>query len=227
MENQSNKEQNADSSLLIHYLTLRKSVGLLGIFLPFVLIFGVRFLTNCDILQDSISDYYYTKLGHYMTGTLCAVSLFMFSYKGYGPKDLWAGRGASLFSLAVAFFPCSNFNPLSECKVLELKGNDVINLIHFASATCLFLIFSFFCLFLFTKSSGHPTKRKKQRNVVYKICGVIILLSITVIFLYSVIPALHKQFKDYKPIFWFETLALLAFGFSWLTKGEALLPDKK
>jgi len=47
------------------------------------------------------------------------------------------------------------------------------------------------------------------------------------IFLYSVIPALHKQFKEYKPICWLEALALLVFGFSWLTKGEGLLPDKK
>lgn len=225
MENQTNKQLSPDS-LLIHYLTLRKSVGILGIFLPLVLIFGVRFLTNCTTLQDSISDYYYTKMGHYMTGTLCAVSLFMFSYKGYGPKDLWAGRGASLFSLAVAFFPCSNFNPLSECKALELKGDDTINLIHFVSAACLFLIFSFFCLFLFTKSSGHPTNRKKQRNIVYRVCGITILLCIILILLYSVIPALHNQFKNLKPIFWLETLALLAFGFSWLTKGEGLLPDK-
>ena len=226
MKDQTNKRQDPDS-LLIHYLTLRKSVGLLGIFLPIVLVFGVKFITNCNILQNSISDYYYTKMGHYLTGSLCAVSLFMFSYRGYGPKDLWAGRGASLFALAVAFFPCSNLSPLSECKVLELKVDQVINLIHFGSAACLFLILSFFCLFLFTKSSGHPTKRKKQRNVVYKICGVIILLSITSILLYSVIPALHEQFKEYKPIFWFETLSLLAFGFSWLTKGEGLLPDKK
>src|SRR5215204_5022697 len=132
------KKETPDA-FLIHYLTLRKSVGLLGIVLPFALIFGVKFLTNCNILQDSISDYYYTKMGHYMTGTLCAVSLFLFSYKGYGAKDLWAGRAASLFALGVAFFPCSNFYPLSECKVLELKGNEVINLIHFGSATCLFL----------------------------------------------------------------------------------------
>ena len=226
MEKKATKQQDPDS-LLIHYLTLRKSIGLLGIFLPLVLIFGVKFLTNCNTLQDSISDYYYTKMGHYMTGTLCAVSLFMFSYKGYGPQDLWAGRGASLFALGVAFFPCSNFKPLSACKVLMLEGDKVINLVHFVSAVCLFLILSFFCLFLFTKSSGHPTNRKKQRNVVYKICGVIILLSIILIFLYSVIPALQKQFREYKPVFWLEALALLAFGLSWLTKGEGLLPDKK
>ena len=219
-------KQNPDS-LLIHYLTLRKSVGILGIFLPFVLVFGVKLLSQCNTLQDSISDYYYTKLGHYMTGTLCAVSLFLFSYKGYGPKDFWAGKAASLFALGVAFFPCSNYYPVSACKVLQLKGDDTINIIHFTSAALLFLTFAFFSLVLFTKGSLHPTKRKVQRNVIYRICGGIIILCILLIFLYSVIPSLHEQFKQYKPIFWLEFLALEAFGFSWLTKGEALLPDKK
>src|SRR6188474_2396738 len=187
MKNQAHRQQGPDS-LLIHYLTLRKSVGLLGIFLPLVLIFGVKFLTNCNMLQDSISDYYYTKMGHYMTGTLCAVSLFLFSYKGYDKRDLWAGRAASLFALCVAFFPCSNFYPLSACKVLELKGSDTINYIHFGAAACLFLVLAYFSLILFTQSSGHPTDRKRKRNVIYKVCGVIILLSIILILLYSVIP---------------------------------------
>ena len=214
-------------SLIIHYLTLRKSVGILGIFLPFVLVFGVKLLSKCNIIQDSISDYYYTKMGHYMTGTLCAVSLFLFSYKGYGPKDYWAGKAASLFALGVAFFPCSNYQPLSACKVLQLKGDDTINIIHFTAAALLFLTLSFFSLILFTKGAQHPTKRKLQRNVIYRICGIIIILCILLIFLYSVIPTLHNTFKDYKPIFWLEFLALEAFGFSWLTKGQALLPDKK
>lgn len=162
-----------------------------------------------------------------MTGTLCAVSLFLFSYKGYDERDLWAGKLASIFALGVAFFPCSNFYPLSTCKVLELKGNDTINYIHFGAAACLFLVLAYFSLILFTQSSGHPTNRKRKRNVIYKVCGVIILLSIILILLYSVIPAIHKQFQEYKPIFWLEALALLAFGLSWLTKGEALFPDKK
>jgi len=227
MKDRAYNQQDPGQSLLIHYLTLRKSIGILGIFLPFVLVFGVRILTNCHILQDSISDYYYTKMGHYMTGTLCAVSLFLFSYKGYDKRDLWAGRAASIFALGVAFFPCSNYLPLSECKVLELKGNDIINYIHFGCAGLLFLVFAYYCLILFTQTSGHPTKAKRKRNRVYKVCGIIILLCIILLLLYSVIPALHKQFKAYKPIFWLEALALLAFGLSWLTKGEALFPDKK
>jgi hypothetical protein len=28
-------------------------------------------------------------------------------------------------------------------------------------------------------------------------------------------------------VFWAETIALVAFGVSWLTKGEAIYPDKR
>lgn len=166
-------------------------------------------------------------MGHYMTGTLCAVALFMFTYKGYDKIDLWSAKLAALFALGVAFFPTDNFEPLSSCKVLALDGNHIINIVHFTSATLLFLTFAFFSLFLFTKTSGNKTDRKEARNIIYKICGYLILLSIVAIFIYSVVPSINEQFRKFKPIFWFETLALLAFGLSWLTKGEGLLPDKE
>ena len=34
------------------------------------------------------------------------------------------------------------------------------------------------------------------------------------------------NFEKYKPIFWFESLALVAFGVSWLVKGEIILKDE-
>jgi hypothetical protein len=32
--------------------------------------------------------------------------------------------------------------------------------------------------------------------------------------------------EAYKPGYWLEALAVLAFGISWFTKGEAILKDK-
>jgi len=32
--------------------------------------------------------------------------------------------------------------------------------------------------------------------------------------------------ERYAPIFWLEGIAVIAFGVSWLTKGEAILKDK-
>jgi hypothetical protein len=80
-------------------------------------------------------------------------------------------------------------------------------------------------LFLFTKSKGRKTKQKIIRNRIYRIAGIIILVSISLIAVY--------HFGDYgttntnlKPIFWLETIALFAFGSSWLIKGEIILKDK-
>lgn len=162
-----------------------------------------------------------------MTGTLCAVALFMFTYKGYQKADLWAAKLAAVFALGVAFFPTNNYDELSACKVLALDGNKTINIIHFTSAALLFIIFAFFSLILFTKSSGHKTKRKKQRNIVYRVCGIVILLSIGLLLIYALSDSLQDKLRQYKPIFWLETSALIAFGTSWLTKGEGLLWDKE
>jgi hypothetical protein len=227
MEDNPAKSDTPGQTLLVSYLTIRKAVGLLGMLLPLVLWLGVKLLTKCDFIQDSISDYYYSKMGHYLVGTLCAVALFLFAYNGYDKKDLIAGKLACCFALGVAFFPTTNMQPLSDCKVFAIEGKNFINIIHFTTATLFFITLAYFSYFLFTKSGGHPTNRKRQRNIVYKTCGIIIIGCIILLTIYSVVPSIQEKLHTYKPIFWLEALALEAFGLSWLTKGEALLADKE
>ena len=218
---------NADSSLVISFLTLRKAVGILGILLPVGLAIGVPLLSECRQIQDSISDYYYTKMNSFMVGTLCAVGLFLFSYKGYEKRDTIASKFACIFALGVAFFPTTGPAAASICNFLHWNSDPWVGTIHNISAALFFLTLAYFCLFLFVKTSGHPTKRKKKRNVVYKICGYTILACIVLLFLYFKIAKLQEMLKDYKPIFVLEALALWAFGISWLTKGEFILKDNK
>ena len=37
----------------------------------------------------------------------------------------------------------------------------------------------------------------------------------------------YPQWVKYTPVFWLESIALFAFGISWLTKGELIWTDKK
>ena len=43
----------------------------------------------------------------------------------------------------------------------------------------------------------------------------------------SVLIAGHQTSISLEPIFWLESVAIVAFGLSWLTKGETILKDEK
>ena len=76
-----------DDNELFTYRRIRKSIGLLGVLLPIVLLcFSLINFFNTQI-QPSISHYYYTNLRDIFTGTLYAVGLFLFLYKGHTNKS--------------------------------------------------------------------------------------------------------------------------------------------
>ncbi len=210
---------------LISYLTLRKSVGILGISLPVVLIIGSVTCGDCREIQSSISSYYHTGMRDILVGILCAVALFLFAYRGYDRRDSLAGNLACIFALGVAFFPTSVSEPLTHC-IPEAVDTGIVSTIHFMSAAGFFLVLSYFSLFLFTISKEPVTPQKKIRNRIYRVCAYAMLGSMALIALYSFY--LENKFpvlRDCDPVFWLETLALWAFGISWLTKGETLWAD--
>lgn len=104
-----------DNTLVISYLELRKFVGWLGLLMPFILIIGGCFTAVKGGIQPTISDYYYTPIRNIFVGILCAIGVFLFSYRGYPPKenqpkkpiisDNAAGNLAALFAVGVALFP--------------------------------------------------------------------------------------------------------------------------
>jgi hypothetical protein len=230
MKNSSQDDSN--QSLLISYLTLRKAVGVLGMALPFLLTFGYFFFESDCSFPPSISHFYYTALGNVFVGTLCAVSLFLFSYNGHDKGDKWAAKIAGLFALLVAIFP-TDFGGYADMKCSRMTdGEDAAsNLLHYISATILFSTFAFFSLVQFTKTNkrGPMAWAKRTRNTIYKICGWVIVGCITGIAVVSLLlpPDVYEKLKSFKPTFVLETIALWAFGFSWLIKGETFFRDKE
>lgn len=198
-------------NVLVSYLTLRRVVGVLGVALPLVLALWGFVLVGGIAIQPSISDYYGLRTRDALVGILFAVGWFLFTYRGYERKDDIAGNLACLFALGVALFPNS--------------GAPWERVVHFASATALFLALSYFALFLFTKSGGSPTPMKLARNRVYRTCGVIMLACIAAIGLYTALLQ-DTSLAALKPVFWLESAALWAFGVSWFVKGETILTDR-
>jgi hypothetical protein len=61
---------------------------------------------------------------------------------------------------------------------------------------------------------------------VYRVCGITIFATITLIAIYNFSGIEFQWLDKYKPVFWLEWIALLAFGTSWLVKGKLVLEDK-
>jgi hypothetical protein len=211
------------SEQIYSYLVLRNSLGWIGILLPFILMLGNSLVFKSNCIQDSISRYYYTGMRDVLVGALCAIALFLLYYKGYSDWDKkwkinwdkWSSTMAGLCAILVALFPMTENG--------GLRGSGIV---HVTSAVVFFSTLAAISFFLFTikKEGEEPTSRKLKRNILYKLCGIIIALCLIAMgFFYFV---LNDNFPGSTFIYWAETIALVAFGVSWITKGGTLLPDK-
>ncbi|HTJ14114.1 MAG TPA: hypothetical protein VL547_18880, partial [Dinghuibacter sp.] len=200
---------------IISYMTLRKVVGLLALTLVPVLVLGSFILDPPPTLQISVSAYYYTSMRNVLEGVICGIAMFLMSYAGYTKADSIISKLSGLFALGIAFLPTSDTSS---------KG-DLISILHYSSAAVFFTLLSYMSAFLFTRSSGTMTPEKKKRNRVYRVCGIILAISVAGIPIDG-IPWVHERIIFLKPTLILETVALVAFGVSWLTKGELILKDQ-
>lgn len=198
--------------LVLSHLELRKIVGILGTSFAFILAFGYIVQCGCVDILDSVSDYYTSIMRNVFVGYLFVIGLFLFAYKGYNKTDDLVGNLACVFAISVAIFPNKGFGPY-------------IQAVHFSSAGLLFGALSYFSLVLFKKSNKSVIEnRKATRNKVYTVCGIVMLSCVILLIIYYAFFK-NPSLDQYSPVYWLETLALIAFGVSWLTKGEMMLRD--
>lgn len=210
---------------LISFKTTRRAVGILGITLPWVLWAGTFIFSGHD-LQPSISHFYFTNMREVFVGVLCAVALFLFTYKGHSKMDSYAANAAGMFALGVAVFPTDIIaGHRGQALVVSVLDLSFHNIIHFSCAALFFVTLALMSLLLFTKSNKPKAQwstPKKNRNRTYIVCGWIMLASIVLI---AISEPILKVSHTSTITYWMETVALSAFGISWLTKGEVLFGD--
>ena len=220
-------QQRKQNEMVISYMFLRKTVGWIGTLLPVVLITGnVALFTRT--LPGSMSGYYYTHLRDLFVGALCALGVFLLSYVGYDEVDRWVTNIAGLGAIGVAFFPtkppvcAAGARTCAAPWVRHLSdAQQVTGDLHLFFAAVTFIALGLMAL-RFTKSAGPRgrTPRKKQRNMVYRACGVSIWLCVVLAAASNLLPAAVKS--SWPWLFVFEALAVFAFGISWFVKGETL-----
>lgn len=206
------------------YMTIythRTYIGILGFLLPILcLIFS--FNQNGMLIQRSISACYHTRARDLFVAGMVGVSIFLFSYKGYDLQDrvitYIAGVAAALATLFPTTVGYSPADPVEYVGVLHLT-EKTSGLLHIIFALILFSVFAVQCLALFTKS------HTRWRNTVYRICGIIIAVSLFILIIFFAIrrsDILHKV----KMVFILEALMLAAFGVAWMVKGRIFMKMK-
>lgn len=212
--------------------TLRKIVGALGMLLPLLLFLFLWADSGFNTILPSISHYYYTRASGIFLIVLSMLSVFLLIYKGEEIQDFYASVIAGTSSLLLLLFPTGNldikgyetFWPVS---VTHLNTCAFREGFHYFSAGVFLLTLAYMSAFLFTKSNVAPSKRtdmKIVRNRIYRVCAALIVIAIAFVAVSAkFLPEFHEK---YCITFWMEVIAVEAFGFSWLTKGKAILEDK-
>jgi hypothetical protein len=199
---------------VLSYLGLRRAVGVIGILLPPVLLTGKQLLEGGE-LPGSISAYYYTDMRNVLVGSLCAIGVFLVSYRFTRIDDI-ASSLAGAFAIGVALFPTApNGHPA--------PADFRIAVVHTVCATSLFMTLAFISYFRFPLADPGTRisdPRKKARNVIYRACGVVILLCVLDA-LVDVVLGDGRSTPSTR-LFWLESVSVMAFGLSWLVKGHFL-----
>lgn len=206
--------------LVISYIALRRIVGILGFALPFVLALGALLVFNTG-LQGTLSGYYHTNMRDIFVGAIWAIAFVLFSYKGYDRKDDIAGNLACIFAIGLTLFPTTPEAPPNEL--------TPIGIIHVCFAALFFLTLIYFSWFLFTKTLPGEAivGPKKARNFIYRACAIIMALCMILMVIYTVLPkGTQMTLLPIAPIFWLESIAILAFGVSWGIKGQIFFRDQ-
>lgn len=195
---------------------LRLGIGSVGLALPVVLVVGHVAATRRLTLLDSLSGYYHSEMRDVFVGAMCAVGVFLISYRYRRPEDL-LGTCAGVLAIVVALFPTATGVPAA-----TVDGADrTAGVVHQVAAAGLFVLLAVFCLVLFVRPdrAGMPPRRAAQ--VFYRACGGLILLAVALALASTRLPADVRH--TLKPVLWCETLAVFAFGAAWVAKSDALL----
>lgn len=199
---------------------LRCTIGKLGALLPIiVLVLSLAFGFG---LPDSISATYYLApcITPFMI-ILGAAGILLFSYKGYDKQDDIVCTIAGIFAIGICLFPCATEELILRWPFLTFVDRVgtfqitpvISGILHNICAIGFFALLAYNSMFLFTKSSGTLTDKKKKRNIIFRVCGIVMAASFVAIIPISI-------FKIWGGVWLVETIALAFFGISWLTKAN-------
>jgi len=191
---------------------MRIMIGALGIILPWLVALATL------SWPESISCTYYSlfAVGVFMI-ILGSAGILLINYKGYDKVDDILATIAGAFGLLICICPMVYVEEPGIPTGLFHLPSTISNIFHCIGAFGFFGILAFMSFFLFTKTNGEMTQKKKIRNVIYRVCGVGMLAAFLLMLL-NLIPGVNI----YNLTWIVETIALTFFGVSWIVKSDSV-----
>lgn len=201
---------------------LRRGVGFVAILLPLAVTIGHAIRSGKVVILGSVSGAYHTEMRDIFVGSMVAIGAFLLGYRHARIDDLLS-TVAGFAALGVALFPSQSLGD-------ELtQTQKVTGYIHLGASAAMFLIMAVFCFFVFTRTDQRMSKSdapspKRKRNSLYVLSGWILVLALAAGAAGSLYLS-HDLSAKIQPMFWGEAIAIWAFGFAWLVKGDAIIRD--
>ena len=195
---------------------LRCIIGWLAILLPWIIVLVIGFIPA----SISITFYEFLTASPIFMIVLGSASILLMAYQGQDKKDDILNTVAAICGLGVCLFPTAHY--AYPIVTIFSMPSSVSTILHLVFAIVFFALLAINSLFLFTKTNTPKEqlpKRKKIRNIIFRVCGV------------GMVAAFGLLFFPIPCVVWVvETIALFFFGISWLTKANCypwLAADKK
>jgi hypothetical protein len=202
-----------NNHVFLAYTSLRCGMGILGLLLPLVLMFGG--LASRTPFQASLSDYYNTPMRDYFVGILFALGSFLYLYKGFSWKENYALNIAGVLVILIAVVPTDVDSepptPLSPTAQF-----------HHVFAILFLLTIAYVCLFRSADTLGllELMTSKTRANFYYYTYKLIGICMATAPFVVLYIE--HR----YRRVFFTETTTVWIFSAYWLLKTKEMVESR-
>lgn len=205
--------------LVVSYMTIRRAVGLSGLALPVVLLVG-GLLSGVPV-QDNMSSYYHTAMRDVFVGTLSAIGIFLFCYRGYDSVENWSANIGGASAIGIALFPLDfNSDPLVQ--------RSIHGYLHTVCGGVFFLTLAFYSLYHFPRDSRRESDPHLfERRFIFISSGMTILFCMMLMggYLFLLPTGWKAKLNTYNFLFWMEWIAVWSFASAWLAKGRLIFAD--
>ncbi len=211
------------------YLVMRAAIGLLGIGLPIELFLGdALWLEGGLKARGSLSAYYHSGMRDVFVGTLFATAVFLITYRVVEQTlDNTLSIIAGIAAMGVALFPTSR-PPGSTSPPTPLEvhlGEQRVAIVHYICAGILMVSLAVIS-FIFGVREGRRSQQRASGRARLSPTfwrwfhwGCTAAIGLALVFMGA--SEITRWFTQYSLIVG-ETVAVLAFGVSWLMKGLQL-----